>query len=157
MSRKRAKRDKRSRFPRKQVKKWELVLDSKEATLNLYSVLISLQQTNGRGLIDKKAVKYVKKWVNTIVKHVPDIQDLAKDTRGPFRERDTSPLNLSLSLNLKERVLMLFICRFIYKQLLTPKGRKDWIENFGQKDYEFAVKNYEEWINSLEGDDMHLI
>ena len=34
----------------------------------------------------------------------------------------------------------------------TPRIRHNWIGNQGQTDYELAVKNYESWISSLEGE-----
>ncbi len=108
--------------------------------------------SGGGGLINEEALKYITKWLNVISKYDPDIEKLANDSRGPFRERDTSPLTIALELDHKERSLMLFIWKTMYNELLTPKMRDNWIRNQGQEDYELAVKNYKAWVDSLEGE-----
>jgi len=132
-------------------RRWIFIIDSKEAAINFYSILFPLKISHGGGIIDKKALKHVEKWLDTISKFIPDIKKLAHDTaRGPFRERDISPLNLPLELNYEERNLMLFIWRAMYSQLRSPKMKEHWIKNQGKEDYELAVKNYKGWIHSLE-------
>ena len=81
---------------------------------------------------------------------MPDIPIKAHDTRGQFRKRDIAPLNLAFELDDKERNVMLFIWKTMYKQIITPKMRDEWIQNQGEDDYKLTVKNYEDWITSLE-------
>lgn len=132
-------------------RRWMFIIDSKEAAINFYSILFPLKISHGGGIIDKKALKHVEKWLNTISKFIPDIKKLAHDTAGgPFREQDISPLNLPLELNYEERNLMLFIWRAMYSQLRSPEMKEHWIKNQGKEDYELAVKNYKGWIHSLE-------
>ena len=50
----------------------------------------------------------------------------------------------------KERSLMLFVCQVTHAQLVTPEGKKGWIENQGREDYQVAVEGYRRWIRSLE-------
>ena len=132
---------------------WIFIIDSKEAAINFYSILFPLKISHGGGIIDKKALKYVKKWLDALSKFIPEIKQLALDTsRGPFRQRDISPLNFSLELNYVERNLMLFIWRAMYSQLHSPQIKENWIKNQGKEDYELAVKHYQDWIHSLEGE-----
>lgn len=158
MSRKRAKRyrrkPRRSTPTQKNIEKrrWVLTIDSKEAAVNFYSILAAFQGSGGGGLINEEALEYIAKWMHAILQFYPDIEKLADDSRGPFRERDTSPLTISLELNSKERSLMLFIWKTMYSQLITPEMRDNWIKNQGREDYELAVKNYKSWIDSLEGE-----
>lgn len=156
MSRKRSKRHKRGKLTPVRSKpakrRWKLTIDSKEASINFYSILIAFQRANGGGLINKEALKYVNIWIDVILEHDPDIERRVNDTRGPFRSRDMSPLNISLELDNKEKDLMLFIRKSMYSQLITPKSRDNWIRNQGREDYELAVKNYRGWIDSLEGE-----
>jgi hypothetical protein len=158
MSRKKAKRyrrkARRSTPTQKNIekKRWVLTIDSKEAAVNFYSILAAFQRSGGGGLINEEALEYIAKWMNVILEYDPDIEKLADDSRGPFRERDTSPLTISLELNSKERSLMLFIWKTMYSQLITPKMRDHWIKNQGREDYELAMKNYKSWIDSLEGE-----
>ncbi|MBN1815146.1 MAG: hypothetical protein JXA14_25155 [Anaerolineae bacterium] len=137
---------------RKRQKKaiWTLRLGSIEQALNLYSVLLAFQQSDGGGLINHEALEYVAKWTVEIADQVPGIDELANDRQGPFRKKDYSPLTASLHLDEKERPLMLFVCKVIHAQLLTPEGKRNWIENQGQEDYEMAVRGYRRWIGSLE-------
>ena len=137
---------------RKRQKKtmWTLHLGSIEQALNLYSVLLAFQKSDGGGLINREALEYVAKWTDMIADQVPNIDRLANDRQGPFRAKDYSPLDTSLLLDEKERSLMLFVCKVIRAQLLTPEGKKNWIENQGQEDYQIAVKGYRRWIRSLE-------
>ena len=152
MGRKKVIRRKRSRSAPKQQNRWTLIFDSKEAAVNLYSILLAFHQSRGGGLIDRKGVRHIAKWLRNISEQVPDVRDLADDSQGPFRERDLSPINVSLRLDSGERALMLFICSTIHRQLTTPEGRHNWIENQGRADYEIAVKNYQSWLDSLEGE-----
>jgi hypothetical protein len=128
---------------------WTLPLGSREEALNLYSVLIAFQMSDGSGVINREALHTVGCWVEAIKAQVPDIEVLASDTRGPFREKDYAPLAASLVLDEKERSLMLFVCQVIYSQLLSAEGKQNWIKNQGQGDYEVAVKSYRRWIESL--------
>ncbi len=89
--------------------------------------------------------------MNFISEHVPEVETLAGDSRGPFRKRDMSSISISLELNYKERTLMHFIWKTMYNQLLAPEIRDEWIKNQGIEDYEAAIKNYNAWISSLEG------
>jgi len=150
MNRRKTPRGKKSKLARGRGRQWALTIDSTEAAVNLFSILLAFQQSEGGGLIEKGDIKHIGKWLEIISKQVPDVERLASDARGPFRERDTLPTSASLKLNAQERVLMLFICKTIYNQLITPKGRRNWIENHGRADYELAVKNYQDWITSLE-------
>jgi hypothetical protein len=129
---------------------WTLHLGSVEQALNLYSILLALQQSEGGGLINREALQYVAKWMDMIADQVPDIVELVNDRQGPFREKDYSPLEASLHLDEKERSLMLFVCQVIHAQLLTAEGKTNWIENQGQEDYQMAVRGYRRWIRSLE-------
>ena len=131
-------------------RRWTLVIDSKEAAVNFYSILLGLQRPKGGGLINKEALKYVTKWMNFISEHVPEVETLAGDSHGPFRKRDMSSIIISLELNYKERTLMHFIWKTMYNQLLAPEIRDEWIKNQGIEDYEAAIKNYKAWISSLE-------
>lgn len=132
-------------------RRWTLVIDTKEAAVNFYSILVALKKSKGGGLINKEALKYVTKWMNFILEHDPEVEKQADDSRGPFGERDMSPLNISLELNYKERTLMHFIWKTMYNQLIAPEVRNDWIKNQGLEKYETAIKNYKAWISSLEG------
>jgi hypothetical protein len=131
-----------------------LVMDSKEAAVNLYSILLAFRQSEGSDLIDRENAKYITKWLKVISEQVPGVRDLADDNRGPLRGRDLSPIDAILELDPKERTLMLTICKIIHGQLTTPNGRRNWIENQGRADYELAVKNFQTWVNSLEGEGM---
>jgi hypothetical protein len=113
---------------------------------------LALQRSEGSGLINKEALSYVTTWMSVISKYDPDIEKKANDTRGKFRKRDISPINITFELNYKEKSLMLFIWKFTYSEMITPETRDNWIKNQGQEDYELALKNYKEWINSLEGE-----
>jgi hypothetical protein len=135
-----------------QPRQWKLVIDSKEASVNFFSILSSFQVSGGSGLINKEALKYVTKWMNYILEHDPGVSKRANSSQGPFRKRDMSPLDISLVLNWKERDLMLFIWKMIYSQLISPKGRIAWIENQGREDYEMALKNFKSWIDTLESE-----
>ena len=137
-----------------QQKRWVLVIDSKEAAVNLYSILLAFCQSEGSGLIDRESVKYITKWLKVISEQVPGARDLADDNRGPLRERDLSPIDANLELDPKERALILTMCSIIHGQLTTPNGRRNWIENQGRADYELAVKNFQTWVNSLEREGM---
>lgn len=153
MSRKKSRRYKRKpKTIKSGERRWVLIIDSKEAAVNFYSILLSLQKSNGGGLINKEAVKSVETWMNVIKTQDPDVEKRANDPRGPFREREILPLNISLELDDKHRALMHFLWKTMYNQLITPEGRESWIRNQGQQDYEFAVKNYQAWVNSLEGE-----
>jgi len=133
-------------------KRWVLVIDSREAAVNLYSILMAFRQSEGSGLVDRESVKYITRWLKVISERVPGVRDLADDKRGPFRERDLSPIEVVLELDPQERILMLAICKIIHGQLATPKGKRNWIENQGRADYELAVKNFQAWVNFLEGE-----
>ena len=133
-------------------RRWMLTIGSKEAAVNFYSILVAFQRAGGGGLINEEALKYVAKWMDIISEHDPDVEKRADDSRGPFRERDTSPLNIVLELDHRERELMLFIWRTMYSQLIASRTRDNWVRNQGQEDYELAVKDYEAWIDSLEGE-----
>jgi hypothetical protein len=126
-----------------------LHLGSREEALNLYSILVAFQVSDGAGILNQEALATVGRWVEAIEVQVPGIKALAGDTRGPFREKDYTPLAASLVLDEKERSLMLFVCQVSYSQLLTPEGRQDWIRNQGRGDYEVVVKSYRRWIESL--------
>lgn len=139
-----------SRRKGKKKAKWTLRLRSTEEALNLYSVLVAFQESDGGGLINQEALRSVARWADAIANQVPSIGELATDKRGPFREKDYSPLNALLILDERERSLMLFVCQVIYAQLLTPEGKRGWIENQGQKDYDMAVAGYQRWIRTLE-------
>lgn len=158
MSRKKVKRRQRKQGKSTQKQKniekmrWILTIDSKEAAVNFYSILLALQRSDGNGYFNEAALKCIGKWMNVISKYDPDIEKRADDNRGPFRERDTSSLTISLELDHKERDLMLVIWKMMHSQLITPKMREYWIRNQGQEDYELALKNYESWINTLEGE-----
>jgi hypothetical protein len=115
---------------------------------------LAFRQSEGSGLIDRESVKYITKWLKVISEQVPGVRDLADDNRGPLRERDLSPIDATLELDPKERTLMLTICKIIHGQLTTPNGRRNWIKNQGRADYELAVKNFQTWMNSLEGEGM---
>jgi len=129
---------------------WILTFDSREAAVNLYSILLAFQQSKGSGIINREAVRCITQWLKNISRQIPNIDELANDPHGPFKQRDTSPIRASLELDSRERSLMLYICKIIYEQLATPKGRLDWIKNQGQADYDFAVKNYKDWLTVLE-------
>ncbi len=152
MRRRKAIRRKQSKLAPKQQNRWTLIFDSKEAAVNLYSILLAFHQYRDGGLIDRKGARYIAKWLRNISEQVPGVKDLADDSQGPFRERDLSPINVSLQLDYRERVLMLSICKTIHGQLITPEGRRNWIENQGRADYEIAVKNFRSWVDSLEGE-----
>ena len=132
-------------------RRWKLVIDSKEAAVNFYSILFAFQTSKGGGLLKKEDLKYITKWLNFISAHDPEVEKLAKDRRGPFRKRDTSYITITLELNHKERSLMYFIWTTMYNQLITPEIRDQWIKNQGREDYLTANKNYKAWISSLEG------
>jgi hypothetical protein len=134
----------------KHTKLWILTFDSKEAAVNLYGILLAFQQSQGGGLLNKEAVRCVARWLEAISRQVPDVGDLSNDSRGPFRLRDLSPIAASLELDSKERSLMLYICKIISEELATPQGRRDWIKNQGQADYDLAVKHYTMWLAVLE-------
>lgn len=131
-------------------RRWQLTIDSKEAAVNFYSVLHAFQKSGGGGLIHAEALAYVKKWIGFITQQYPGVVARANDSHGPFRVRDTSPQDISLELNERERALMLYIWKTMYEQLITPSVQNNWIRNQGRLDYELAVKNYQSWINSLE-------
>ena len=114
--------------------------------------LPSISPARGGGLIDRKGARYIAKWLRDISEQVPDVRELADDSQGRFRERDLSPIDVSLKLDSRKRVLMLSICKTIHRQLTTPEGRRNWIENQGRADYEIAVKNFRSWVDSLEGE-----
>lgn len=133
-------------------RRWKLTIDSQEAAVNFYSILHAFQKSGGGDLIDAEALAYVKKWIGFITQQYPGVVARANDSHGPFRVRDTSPQDISLELNERERALMLYIWRTMYMQLITPSVQEDWIRNQGRLDYELAVKNYQSWINSLEGE-----
>lgn len=126
-----------------------LHLGSREEALNLYSVLVAFQMSDGAGVLNQEALDTVGRWVEAIKVQVPGIEALAGDTRGPFREKDYEPMAASLVLDEKERSLMLFVCQAIYSQLLTPEGEQNWVRNQGRGDYEVAIKSYRRWIESL--------
>ena len=149
MGRREAIRRKRSRLAPRQQNRWTLIIDSKEAAVNLYSILLAFHQSGGGGLIDRKGARHIAKWLRIISEQVPDVRDLADDSRGPFRERDLSSISVSLELDSRERALMLSICKTIHRQLTTPEGRRNWIENQGRADYELAAKNFRSWVDSL--------
>ena len=152
MSRRKAIRRKRSKLGRTRHLRWVLTVDTEEAAVNLYSILLAFHQSEGGGLVDRKSTKYIAKWLKIISEQVPDVRDLASDDRGPLRERHISPVNVSLDLDSRERALMLFICKTLYGQLCTSEGRRDWIKNQDRADYELAVKNFRGWVNTLEGE-----
>ncbi len=129
---------------------WTLPLGSVEQALNLYSILQAFQRSDGGDLLNRDALAYVARWVDEIAGQVPAVVELANDRQGPFREKDYAPLDASLRLNKKERSLMLFICQGMQAQLLTPEGKRNWIDNQGQEDYQMAVQGYQQWIRSLE-------
>jgi hypothetical protein len=132
-------------------RRWTLVIDSKEAAVNFYSILLAFQKSKGGGLINKEDIKYVTKWMNFLLDNVPEVEIIAGDSCGPFRKRDMSSLNISLKLNYKERTLMHFIWKTMYNQLIAPEIRDEWMKNQGLDDYEATIKNYKAWISSLEG------
>jgi hypothetical protein len=150
MGRRKATKHKRSRLAPKQRNRWTLIIDSKEAAVNLYSILLAFRQSEGKGLIDRKEARHIAKWLKVISEQIPDVRDLADSSRGPLRERDLSPISVSLELDSRERALMLFICKTIHRQLTTPEGQRHWIENQGRADYELAAQNFRSWVNSLE-------
>jgi hypothetical protein len=134
--------------------RWVLTIDSREAAVNLYSILMAFRKSEGTGFIDRESARHITRWLKAISEQVPGVKDLADDTRGPFRKRDLSSIDATLELGPRERNLMLTICKLIHGQLTTPKGKRDWIENQGRADYELAVKNFQTWVNSLEGEGM---
>ena len=150
MGQRKARRRKRSRPVPTRHKRWVLVIDSKEAAVNLYSILSAFHQSGSRGRIDREGIRHIANWLKLISEQVPNIRDLASDVRGPFREKDLSPIGFSLELDSRERALMLFICKTTHTQLIASKGRRNWIENQGHADYELAVKHFQTWANSLE-------
>jgi hypothetical protein len=154
MSRKKKVKHRRSKPASMRQKRWELSIDSKEAAVNLYSILLAFRQSGGGGLVDRKGVTQIAKWLRVISEQVPDVRRLADDVRGPFRERDLSPISVSLELDARERALMLHICKMTHSQLTTREGRRNWIENQGCADYELAVKNFKTWVNTLEREDV---
>jgi len=129
---------------------WRLVLKTNEEALNLYSILWVFRSEQGSRVLNDEALGYVQAWLNRIERAVPNIQTLAEDVRGPFRERDRAQIQLVIPLDAKERELMLFICKLIYQQLLQPAESERWIENQGQADYDLAIENYRSWITTLE-------
>lgn len=151
MGREKAVRRKRSKLIPEQQNRWTLVLDSREAAVNLYSILLAFYHSRSEGLVDREGARYIAKWLRDISDRVPEVRELADDSSGPFRERDLSPIDVSLKLDSEERALMLSICRLIHSQLTTPEARRNWIENQGRSDYEMAVKNFRSWVASLEG------
>ena len=158
MSRKKEKRHKRKQGKSTPAQKnienrrWVLTIDSKEAAVNFYSILLAFQRSDGGDLINEAALKYITKWMSVISKYDPDIEKRADDSRGPFRERDRSPFTFYLELDYQERTLMLFIWKTMYSQLITPNMRDNWIRNQGREDYELTLKNYKGWIDTLEGE-----
>jgi ribosomal protein L5 len=150
MSRKKKVRHRRSKPASVRQKRWVLNIDSQEAAVNLYSILVAFHQSGGGGLVDRKGVAQIAKWLKAISEQVPEVRRLAGDVRGPFRERDLSPIGVSLELDARERALMLYICKTIHSQLTAAEGRRNWIENQGRADYEVAVKNFQTWVNTLE-------
>jgi hypothetical protein len=152
MSRNKKVRRRRSEPAAMRQKRWVLRIDSKEAAVNLYSILLASYQSGGYGPFDRKSTRQIARWLRVISEQVPGIEGLANDARGPFRERDLSPIAVSLQLDARERALMLTICKMIRSQLTTPEGRRNWIANQGRADYEMAVNNFETWVNALEGD-----
>jgi hypothetical protein len=133
---------------------WTLTFDSREAAVNLYSILLAFQQSKGSGLINREAVRCITQWLKKIRRQIPNVDELANDSHGPFKQRDMSPIIASLELDSRERSLMQYICKIIYEQLVTPKGRLDWIKNQGQADYDLAVKNYQTWLTVLEDENV---
>lgn len=152
MSRRKKVKLRRSSQDKPQPRQWILVIDSKEASVNFYSILSSFQVYEGGGLLNKEALNYVTKWINYVSERDPGVIKRANDRQGPFRKRDMSSLDISIKLNQKERELMLYIWRMMYNQLITPKGRNAWIESQGREDYELALKNFKSWIDSLENE-----
>ena len=154
MSRKKQRKSKRADLKRiiktSEKRHWKVIIDSQEASANFYSLLSALQKEKGSGLINKKALRYVTRWINVIKKNDPDVEERSNDTRGPFRERDLSPFTFSLELDQRERELMLFLWKTMYIELTTRQTQDNWISSHGREDYESAVKNYQSWINSLE-------
>jgi len=132
-----------------QAQQWQIVLETTEAALNLYSVLVAFS-AEGQRVLNDEALLCIKMWLRLIERAVPTIQTLAEDVRGPFRERDRAQINLVIQLNDKERQLMLFICKTIYHQLLQPEERTRWIQNQGQADYDIAIAHYRSWAATLE-------
>ena len=88
-----------------------------------------MYESHGSGLIDKRYLKYIRKWLDFLLKHEPDIPIKANDTHGRFSKREIAPLNLTFELDYRER---------------------------GEADYKLTVKNYEDWITSLEEVDIFL-
>jgi len=130
-------------------KQWSLVIESKESALNLYSILLAFTSDASK-VLDTKAKKHAKNWLEIIECDVPDICMLVDDTaKGPFRELYISPLDIEIKLDFKERKLMLFICKAFYNQLLSPEGRDNWINNQGQENYDFALEDFRNWIEML--------
>ncbi|MCP4599554.1 MAG: hypothetical protein GY847_03275 [Proteobacteria bacterium] len=154
MGRRKTTKRKRSILAPRQQNRWTLNVDSKEAAVNLYSILLAFRQSESEGLIDRKGARYIAKWLKVISEQVPAVENLVVDNRGPFRERGLSPINVSLELDSRERALMLFICKTIYSQLTTSEGRRNWIENQGRADYKLAVKNFQTWVKTLEKEEM---
>jgi len=139
----------------KNKKIWTLIFTSSEAAINLYSILLVFQQTKGSGIINREDVKRITQWLRNFRRQISNIDKLSNDTHGPFRQRDMSPIIASLELDSRERSLMIYICKIIYEQLATPKGRLDWIKNQGQADYDFAVENYKTWLTVLENENAY--
>jgi hypothetical protein len=133
-------------------KRWKVTIDSKEAAVNFFSILRAFQRAEGRGFIDQDVLRYIDKWISEIKKKDPDAEERSNDRRGPFRERDLTSINISFMLNHNEREVMLFMWKTIYSQLITPEGRENWVNNQGSADYELAMKNYRDWIASLESE-----
>ena len=128
---------------------WVMHIDTREAAVNLYSILQAFHRSGRTGIGGRESVRHIEKWLSSIEKQVSDVKRLAADTQGPFRKRDLSPIDVSLELDAKERALMLTICQIIHSQLLTSEGKRNWIENQGRADYELAVKNFKGWVNAL--------
>ena len=128
---------------------WTLTLKTKESAINFYSLLTAFQQAEG--ILKKAALRVVGQWVTQLRQQVSDIEEIAHDQRGPYRERLLAPLNVDIPVHIKNRALMQFMCQTMYAQMQNPKDRQHWIENQGREDYELAVQDYQLWMQQLEG------
>lgn len=127
-----------------------LVIDSKEAAVNLYAFLEAFASPN-RHFFDDQSRKYAQSWMAILLDNVEGIQDLLRKDRTYDTPSDTSPLWLRIEMNETERRIMLRVCKEAYRLIITQENNAAWIRNFGQHDYQLALDNFSLWVEVLEG------
>ena len=137
---------------KKQKKYWRLHFESKETVANLYSFLYAFKVSENKKLLFKPDPLYLNRWIRIILDNIPDVDDYVNSDRGPIKDFHTTPISFEIILNSKERFIMLQICEIILTQILSEEYREKWIFNFGETEYELALKSLNIWITQLKSD-----